>query len=211
MSTPNTQQASKFGQVVTDLAREFEEKVMFEDDHTIVFFNLDPITLGQFKIFPKEAYAKFEDIPSELSVHLFTIANKCSAILFEALKAHGSNLIIRDGKDADNSYDRICIEAIARFENDDIDMLWQPKQGDMSKIAQTASQIKDAFIFNPKGIPILNNNSNQSNNGNQNVHQNQANKSNNVNNSRDTQNNANQNLDVEKKDSYWESQLRRIP
>jgi diadenosine tetraphosphate (Ap4A) HIT family hydrolase len=139
---------------ISQLTVQNPDLVYFEDDIAYIFFGLDPIATGQFKIFPKEPYQKFEDIPGKISAHLFTLTNTCSTILFELLKSHGTNILVRDGVDSQNPYDRVCIETIARFENDNLDMLWQPKQGNMSELTQVAKSITDAFILDLNGKPI---------------------------------------------------------
>jgi diadenosine tetraphosphate (Ap4A) HIT family hydrolase len=193
---------------ITQLARENPELVFFEDDLCYVFFNLEPITTGQFKIFPKQAYNNFSTLPAHISTHLFTITNACSTILFEILKAQGTNILIKDGIDAQNNYDRICIETIARFENDKIDMLWQPKQGNMAQLAQIAKDIKSAFILDKKG-KVLEKSPNEKISQKTQINQQHNPIAPNHTLSQNSQLKEEQPL--KKRKNYWDEQLQRIP
>lgn len=132
---------------VTELIETSEEFILFQDDWAIVLCNENAATMGHLRIFPKEQVDSLDKLSSELSNHLFLIASKCATLLFEGMKCHGTNIVVKDGKDAQNEYDRVCIEALARFENDGLDMFWEPKPGDQNAIKQIGAQIKNAIVI----------------------------------------------------------------
>jgi len=77
--------------------------------------------------------------------HIFFVASYCATALFEGLGAQGTNIIMNNGKFA-NQDGELCIDVLSRSENDKMDILWKAKQGDPAKIEEIFKQLKgDAF------------------------------------------------------------------
>lgn len=122
------------------------KQIIYEDALAKVTFADNPIALGHLKVFPQKTYTSIADMPAEEALHLFTVASKCATLLFEGLKAHGTNIIVKEGSNAGAEYDRVCVEAIARTEGDNLDFVWEPKQGNLEEIKQVGSDIAKAIV-----------------------------------------------------------------
>lgn len=99
-----------------------------------------PVNVGHIKVYPNKEVESIEEMPPENVAHLFKVASFCATMLFEGLKAHGTNII------ANNGSGKLCIDVIARANDDNLGFLWEPKQGDAAKVAAMASSIKSALI-----------------------------------------------------------------
>jgi histidine triad (HIT) family protein len=83
---------------------------------------------GHVLVVPRTHYVILEQIPSEEVGHLFTVANKVSSILFDAMQAHGTNLLVRNGIPAGQDIGHVGIDVVPRWKNDTTQLQWQPQQ-----------------------------------------------------------------------------------
>ncbi len=122
---------------------------VYEDALCYVELAKKPVTEGHLQVYPKKEVKSLEEMDDELVQHLFFVASYCATGLFEGLKAQGTNIIINNGKNAGQKEDNICVDVIARFEKDELPILWEPKQGDQAKLEETFKQVKgEAFYVN---------------------------------------------------------------
>jgi hypothetical protein len=67
-------------------------------------------------------------------------ANVAASLLFERLKAQGTNIIIDYGTEAH-------IDVLARYEDDGINLLWTPKPSEPSQLDSTQERIRNKTFF----------------------------------------------------------------
>jgi diadenosine tetraphosphate (Ap4A) HIT family hydrolase len=116
---------------------------VYRDAVCYAVINDDPITLGHVRIFPHSGAHTLEDMKAKDVTHLYKVASICASMLFEGMKAQGTNIMCHNGADEASS---VYIDVIARFQEDNLGLLWQPKQGNPEEIATVAKQIKSAII-----------------------------------------------------------------
>jgi diadenosine tetraphosphate (Ap4A) HIT family hydrolase len=96
---------------------------------------------GHIKIFSNNPFLKIDEISSDVSVHMFFLANFCATSCFENLGASGTNIIV-------NNDDTVfCIDIIPRYENDGLNFMWDLKPGIPTELDTVASQIRDDTIL----------------------------------------------------------------
>jgi len=124
-------------------------ETIYEDGFCTVTFAEKPCAVGHLTVLPKEAVF-LEDLSHEQSDHLFTVASYCATLLFEGLKAQGTNIIAANGPGAymaNESEDRVIVHIIPRTAEDGLGLLWQPKQGDPTAIKDAADKISSKMRF----------------------------------------------------------------
>ncbi|MEK6901871.1 MAG: hypothetical protein AABX37_06000, partial [Nanoarchaeota archaeon] len=92
---------------------------------------------------PKAEERDIAKLSSEDSVHVFATASMIASLLFEGLKAQGTNILLRSGRTDDYSEGRLSVSVFPRFPEDSLKgMIWEAKQPtyDLDGIA---SKIKD--------------------------------------------------------------------
>ncbi len=119
--------------------------IIHEDAHCTITFAQNPLTQGHLLLEPKQKISSFEECDTQLCVYLCEMANSVAGILFEELQAHGTNILIRDGKESHTN--TLIIEIIARFENDGLSYQWSPKQLSQDDFIDSAKHISDAIII----------------------------------------------------------------
>jgi histidine triad (HIT) family protein len=141
--------------VICDKIKERKAMIAYEDDNLIVVLPSKPATAGHVKIMPKNHFTKLEELPDELVEELFFLANFSSSAVFEALKAHGTNIILTE---SDN---HLAMDIIPRKEGDGLNFMWKGKQLSVSEMDEAYLKIKDnAFTLGkqekkeePKAMP----------------------------------------------------------
>ncbi len=102
--------------------------LVYEDEDIVAMLAPKPANIGHILIIPKEHYPIIENVPDPLVAHCFFIANKLSSAVFESLNVHGTNILVQNGISAGQTSAHFMVHVIGRFENDGINMNWQPKQ-----------------------------------------------------------------------------------
>ena len=99
---------------------------IYEDEKVLVTIAPNPQQFGHMVVYSKEEEKDVENLSEESTAHLFFVASFCATAAFEGLQAHGSNIILQSGKCADNPDGRLMMHILPRYQNDGVDLLWQP-------------------------------------------------------------------------------------
>ena len=67
--------------------KEIPSEIVFEDDKSIAFLDINPVNDGHTLIIPKEHYEKMTDTPDELLVRLFIRAKQLIPLIQKATNA----------------------------------------------------------------------------------------------------------------------------
>lgn len=127
---------------ICDKIKEKKALVIYEDDNLVAILPSKPAAIGHIKILPKQHFSKLEELNDELVQDLFFLSNFASSSVFEALQAHGTNIILNE---TDN---HLAIDVIPRKENDGLNFMWKPKQMTPEEMEETYNKVKDkAFVI----------------------------------------------------------------
>ncbi len=116
---------------------------LFEDDDLVVVLNPTPSVIGETLVIPKKHYTIMEQVPNKLIGKLFSIANKVSAVLFQALGLEGTNIIVNNGLSAGQELPHFLIHVIPRKQNDGLKFSWTPKKLTEEQMATVELKIKE--------------------------------------------------------------------
>lgn len=101
------------------IKKELPASLVFEDEQTIAFLDINPINEGHILIIPKLHYERFTQLDNELAGHLFKVGQKIlKAIENSELKCEGSNLFLSDGSVAGQEVMHSHLHILPRFKND---------------------------------------------------------------------------------------------
>ena len=120
-----------------------KKNLVYEDSLVIAILDDKPATGGQISLLPKEHYTIIEKIPDNIISHMFSVANKLSIACFDALGAHGTNILIRNGIAAGQRSTHTMIHIIPRAENDGVNLNWEPQKADEGELDTTQTLLKE--------------------------------------------------------------------
>ena len=123
---------------------------VYQDDTAIAVLSKKPASLCHVIIFPRNHYTIIEQVPDNEIAHLFAIANNISRAMFESLNIQGTNIFVQNGVSAGQDDAHFSIHIIARTENDNVNLSWEPKtlnQEEMSTIELSYKNFTEGTVF----------------------------------------------------------------
>jgi histidine triad (HIT) family protein len=124
-----------------------KEKFMYADEKLLISSALEPSTLGHLQLWPKAHYNILEQVPDTELSNFIGIANKLSMLLFQLMRAEGTNILIQNGLPAGQTIAHFSIHVLPRKEGDGITLSWNPKKSSNEDLEYAMNKIKDALII----------------------------------------------------------------
>lgn len=99
--------------------------VVYEDHLCMAFMDIYPIKAGHVLIIPKTHGACLHELAKNTRSHLFALANAVLAAQREAgLVTGGANLLVNDGKAANQHVPHVHVHIVPRDQGDLIRVIW---------------------------------------------------------------------------------------
>ena len=93
-------------------------QILFENDTTLAFLDIFPISNGHTIVIPKNHYNNLEDIPVDELFNVFKIVKKMSSKIYEKLKIEGYNILQNNFKAAGQVINHFHVHIIPRRRED---------------------------------------------------------------------------------------------
>ncbi len=122
--------------------KEVPASVVFEDEISLAFLDINPINNGHLLIIPKKHYSKLTETPDEILQPIFLRAKKLMVAMDESLKPEVVVLSVV-GKDVAHFH----IQLIPRMPNDGLGGFWPSKKYEsIEKMNEVAEKIKSVLM-----------------------------------------------------------------
>jgi histidine triad (HIT) family protein len=118
---------------------------LLEDANTIAFMDINPVNPGHALAVAKGHWPTVDVIPAEVLADVAKTAQKVAKAACKALNPHGVNLLQANGEGAGQSVPHLHIHIMPRVKNDDVNLNWEPKPGDMAAIKAVYEKLKAAL------------------------------------------------------------------
>ena len=115
---------------------------LFEDSETLAFMDINPVHDGHALVIPKAHYPTVFDIAPEAIAAAARTAARVARAVNGALRPDGINLIQANGPGAGQSVGHFHFHVLPRRLGDGVAINWEPKPGDMTRIAEVAERIR---------------------------------------------------------------------
>ena len=102
--------------------KEIPSKIIFEDDICMAFLDINPSTVGNTILIPKEHYMMLPMMPDEVLGHLGVISKYIADLLKETFKAIDVTIMIANGTAAGQQVQHFSMNILPRYENDSINI-----------------------------------------------------------------------------------------
>ncbi|MFW9822695.1 MAG: HIT family protein [Candidatus Thorarchaeota archaeon] len=93
-------------------------KIIFENELTLAFLDISPISKGHTIIIPKNHYSTLEDIPEDELVETFKVVKKIATRIYENLSIDGYNILQNNYPAAGQVINHYHIHIIPRKDGD---------------------------------------------------------------------------------------------
>ena len=113
-----------------------------EDDETLAFMDINPVHDGHSFVIPTAHYPTVFDIPPEAIAAAARLTARIARAVNQAVSPDGLNLIQANGPGAGQSVGHFHFHVLPRRTNDRVAINWDPKPGDIARIAEIAERIR---------------------------------------------------------------------
>ena len=126
---PNAWHTGK-GNVPSFLTKIYENNnVIYEDEQVLCVAPQKSFGKAHLILYSKVEEKDIRKLTQEQSAHLFFASSFASTAVFEGMKAHATNIVLKSGKSADNPKGTLSVHVFGRWQEDGLEkMNWQPKQ-----------------------------------------------------------------------------------
>ncbi len=131
---------------------ELPASIVFEDEMTLAFLDIQPLTQGHVLVIPKNHAASLEELSQWDACRVMQVSQIIGkALRASALSCEGIDLFLADGETAGQEVEHVHMHVIPRFTGDGIDHLFVagPKQRpNRDRLDEDARKIR-------KGLEII--------------------------------------------------------
>ena len=117
-------------------------QVVYEDEHTLAFMDLLPMTPGHCLLVPKRHMADVWDLDHEGAAHVMQGVTRISHTVRDRLKPVGLNILNNNGKLADQSQFHFHFHIIPRYGNDRLLHPWERRFGNRDELRMVAEVLR---------------------------------------------------------------------
>lgn len=130
-------------------SRELPASIVYEDDQTMAFLEIQPINPGHVLVVPKNHAASMEELLEEDAAHMMRVGQIMDKALRKSdLRCEGVNMFLADGRAAGQDVDHIHLHVFPRFKDDGFELNIQSamrKPPGRDQLDETAGKIKQAL------------------------------------------------------------------
>ena len=115
--------------------KEIPAKIIYEDENTLAFLDINPRSKGHTLVIPKEHYETFDELPEETAVNLTKTIKKVVNIL-KSLNPDGYNILNNNKPIAGQEVPHVHFHIIPRYntEQDEIIKFSEPITVDLDEL-----------------------------------------------------------------------------
>ena len=117
-------------------------KKLYEDEDILAVFSPKPAVLGHAIIFPKKHFTILQQVPENTVKKMFSVSQQLAGIIFEAVGAEGTNMMINEGVAAGQKHAHMLLHVIPRKQGDGLSFEWPQKQVPEDSMAKIQELLK---------------------------------------------------------------------
>ncbi|MCR5609267.1 MAG: HIT family protein [Lachnospiraceae bacterium] len=114
---------------------------VYEDDNFRAIMDIAPANAGHVIILPKVHAANVFELDDEYASKVFVVAKKIAKALKEELGCDGVNILQNNGTAAGQTVFHFHMHVIPRYDNDTVNVKWQPQTVAIEDVAKMAERI----------------------------------------------------------------------
>lgn len=121
---------------------EIPSATIYENSDFRVFLDVAPANRGHALIVPKEHFKDIFDIDAVTAGKLFSLATEVARAMKSVLNCDGMNIVQNNGIIAGQTVFHFHLHLIPRYENDNVNIGWQPGDSVSSELQELAKEIR---------------------------------------------------------------------
>jgi diadenosine tetraphosphate (Ap4A) HIT family hydrolase len=130
------------------VAGEVEASLVHEDERTVAFMDLRPVTPGHLLVVPRAHADGLPDLEPDDGAQMFRVGQAAAAaVRRSSLRCEGVNLFLADGEAAGQEVFHVHLHVVPRFDGDGFGLLLPPEYGirPRSELDGAAAALREAW------------------------------------------------------------------
>jgi histidine triad (HIT) family protein len=128
---------------------ELPASIVYEDEHTMAFLDIQPINPGHTLVVPKKHAASLNVLSPEDAARIIQVGQIISrALRASELRCEGVNFFLADGKVAGQEVNHVHLHVFPRFKDDGVELRYDPakrKPPGREQLNENAREIRKAL------------------------------------------------------------------
>lgn len=100
---------------------------VYRDEHVVVFFPLEPATLGHTLVIPKKHIPDIWAVDRDTAGHIASATLRLATAVRLAMRPDGLNVIQSNGEAASQTVMHLHVHVVPRWHNDPVGRIWPPE------------------------------------------------------------------------------------
>jgi histidine triad (HIT) family protein len=122
------------------IKKEIKSEIIYEDNYTIAFLDIAPISSGHVLVIPKLHFTNLTETDPLMLAYVMQSAQKIAGAMAKALKLSGYNILINNGAVAGQIIDHFHLHIIPRRAKDGLEA-WPQGEYQASEAGQISKKI----------------------------------------------------------------------
>ena len=118
---------------------------IFEDEHTLAFLDIHPLSEGHTLLIPKRCWRQLDDVPPEVAAALGAALAKVGAAVAKGTGCAGWNVLQNNGASAGQEVPHVHFHIIPRADGDGLGFRWKPKALSSAEAERLGEAIRGAM------------------------------------------------------------------
>jgi len=128
------------------ISNEIPSVKVYENDRVFAFLDINPLNAGHLLVIPKAHAETIHDITEADFVAVAAATHKLAAAVKKALNPEGINLMLLNGKAANQVVPHLHVHIVPRWSGDGLTICkWELVAGDVEEIKAVGEKIKQAI------------------------------------------------------------------
>jgi histidine triad (HIT) family protein len=135
--------------LLSNHAGELEASVLHEDERTLAFLDIQPLTPGHLLVVPRQHATSLAELDPRDGAEIFRVAQRAGAALRQSvLRCEGVNFFLADGAAAGQDVFHVHLHVFARFAGDGFGLRLPPDQTirPRDELDATALALRQAWL-----------------------------------------------------------------
>jgi len=122
---------------------EMDSLILFRNDFVTVFMDINPVSRGHLLVIPNMHFENMNDVEDQYLFEIARQSKKMGVFLENVLGATGFNVLVANGRSAQQSVFHLHFHVIPRYDNDSIDLWFDRRTAKRSDIREVYALLKE--------------------------------------------------------------------
>lgn len=131
------------GCIFCKIARnEMESLILYKNDFITIFMDINPVSHGHVLVIPNKHFENMNDVEDQYLIEVVRKSKQMGLFLENTLGATGFNVLVANGRSAQQSVFHLHFHIIPRYEDDSVNLWFDRRTAKNSDIREVYALLK---------------------------------------------------------------------